>query len=114
MTHEMWASLKNDCKKRTKQVGEDIKAELAKGDVQEAFHHLKELYQDATETEAWPCKQTMEHQTKEREELYEKRVSPRAPIPTHYHTAIHDNTPSNGEIRAAVKKSSNGRVAVAF
>ena len=55
--------------------------------------------------------QTMECQTKEWEELYEKRVSPRAPNPKHYYTAIHNDTPSDGEIRAAVKKSSNGRAA---
>jgi hypothetical protein len=53
----------------------------------------------------------MECQTKEWEELYEKRVSPRAPNPKHYYTAIHNDTPSDGEIRAAVKKSSNGRAA---
>ena len=111
MKREMWASLKNDHKERTKQVGEDIEAKLAKGDVQEAFRHLKGWYPDATETEAWPCKQTMERQTKEREELYEKRVSPRAPIPTHYHTAIRNDTPSDGEIRTTLKKSSNGRAA---
>ena len=110
MKRAMWASLANDRRERTKRVGEAIEAELAKGDAQEAFRHLKGWYRDASETEARPCKQMMERQTEERVDLYRKRVSPRAPIPINITPVnILDSTPSDDEIRAAVKKSTNGR-----
>ena len=100
----------NDCRERTKRVGKSNKAKLAKGDAQEAFHHLKGWYRDTSETEARPCKQMMERQTEERVELYRKRVSPRAPIPINITPVnILDSTPSDVKIRAAVKKSTNGR-----
>jgi hypothetical protein len=52
----------------------------------------------------------MERQTEERVELYRKRVSPRAPIPINITPVnILDSTPSDVKIRAAVKKSTNGR-----
>jgi hypothetical protein len=52
----------------------------------------------------------MERQTEERVELYRKRVSLRAPIPINITPVnILDSTPSDAEIRAAVKKSTNGR-----
>ena len=112
MKRAMWASLSNDRQERTKRVGQAIEAKLAGGNVQEAFRHLKGWYRDASETEARPCKQTMERQTTERVDLYRKRVSPRAPIPINYTpTHIVDTTPSDAKIRAAVTKSTNGRSA---
>ncbi len=39
-----WASLHNDRAARTKGVGDTIKVELAKGDMQEVFHLLKGWY----------------------------------------------------------------------
>ncbi len=55
----VWASLCNDRRARTKSVGNAIEAELAKGDVQEAFRLLKGWYRAASETVACPCPQTM-------------------------------------------------------
>jgi len=110
MKRAMWASLANDRRERTKRVGESIEAKLANGDAQEAFRHLKGWYRDASETEARPCKQMMERQTDKWIELYRKRVSPRASIPINMTPVnILDSTPSDAEIRAAVKKSTNGR-----
>ena len=47
--------------------------ELHKGDVQEAFLHLKGWYWAALETKTWPYHQTMERQTDKWVELYAKR-----------------------------------------
>ena len=62
-------------------VGSNIEAELARGDVQEAFHHLKGWYRAATETQAKPCYLTMERQASERVDLYTRRQSPGDPLP---------------------------------
>jgi hypothetical protein len=64
-----------------KGIGEMIKAELEKGDMQEAFCLLKGWYQAASETVARPCPQTMAQQTEERGELYWWRDSPGEPLP---------------------------------
>jgi hypothetical protein len=48
---------------------------LAKGDVKEAFRHLKGWYQKAAETQARPCRQMMEQQTNKQEELYAERAA---------------------------------------
>ena len=58
-----------------------IKAELAKGGVQEAFRLLKEWYRVALETMARPCPQTMARQTEERVELYWQQDSPGELLP---------------------------------
>ncbi len=55
----IWASLCNDRAARTKGVGNAIKAELAKGSMQEAFSLLKGWYRVASETVACPCPQMM-------------------------------------------------------
>jgi hypothetical protein len=65
MQRQIWASLKTDCAARTAQVGAAIEAKLAGGDVQEAFRYLKGWYQNASESMARPCPQTMEQQTAE-------------------------------------------------
>jgi hypothetical protein len=64
------AALKVDKSRLTAQVGEDIVSELGKGNVQEAFRHLKGWYRTASEAQAQPCHQTMERQTDKRVELY--------------------------------------------
>ena len=66
----IWASLCNDRAARTKGVGNVIEAELAKGDVQEAFRLLKGWYQAASDTVSRPCPQMMARQMEEQVELY--------------------------------------------
>ncbi len=52
-----------------------IESELMGGDVQEAFHHLKGWYRDASSTSLWLCYLSLEKQTAYREALY--RSDPR-------------------------------------
>ena len=73
MKREVHAALKEDKRKLTTRAGEDIVSELGKGNVQEAFRHLKGWYRTAAEAQARPCLQTMERQTDERVELYAER-----------------------------------------
>ena len=80
MQHAIHAALKRDCTGRTAQVGKLIVAELAEGNVHEVFRHLKGWYQEASETQARPCFQTMERQTAERAKLYRRRDSSGLPI----------------------------------
>ena len=54
---------------------------MVRGDVQEAYQHLKGRYCAATEVEARPCFQTMERQTAELVALYAQRTSPGEPLP---------------------------------
>ena len=55
MKREIKAAIKADKQKLTAKVGNLIVVELAKGDVKEAFRHLKGWYRKATETQARPC-----------------------------------------------------------
>ncbi len=55
MKHKIKATIKVDKPKLTAKVGDSIIAELAKGDVKEAFRHLKGWYRKVTETQARPC-----------------------------------------------------------
>jgi hypothetical protein len=55
MKREIEAAIKADEQKLTAKVGNLIVVELAKGDVKEAFRHLKGWYRKATETQARPC-----------------------------------------------------------
>ncbi len=60
MQRAFHAALKRDHAARTAQIGESIVAELAEGNVHEAFQHLKGWYRQTSETQARPCFQTME------------------------------------------------------
>jgi hypothetical protein len=75
MRYEIEAAIKADKQKLTAKVGNLIVTELAKGDVKEVFRHLKGWYRKAMETQAKPCRQTIERQTNEREELYAERAA---------------------------------------
>ena len=55
MQQAIHAALKRNYAARTAQVGKLIVAELAKGNVHEAFWHLKGWYRNASETHAEPC-----------------------------------------------------------
>jgi hypothetical protein len=101
--------LKMDCAAWIAQVGAAIEAELAGGDVQEAFRCLKGWYQNASESMARPCPQTMERQTAERVALYARRGSPGAPLPVNIDPVpIDDRTPTDAEVREAAQKLTNG------
>jgi hypothetical protein len=113
MQRAIHAALKRDRAARTAQVGESIVAELAEGNVHEAFRHLKGWNREASETQARPCFQTMERQRLECVELYWRRDSPGPPIiidnAKMLTKEIWDNTPTDGEIRVAVAELTNGR-----
>ena len=112
LTRQIHASLKQDQVVWTAGVGSTIEAELARGNVQEAFCHLKGWYCMATDTQAKPCFQTMDRQTLERVDLYLRRQSPGAPLLILVDPVeICDNPPHDGEIRDAVAQLSNERAA---
>ncbi len=109
------STLKVDRAAQTAQVSNSIVANLAKGNVQEAFRHLKGWYQMATETQAKPCYLTMEKQMAERIDLYRQRDPPGDPIVvTVGPPEVWDDTPTNGEIWVAVVELTNGWAAGVF
>jgi len=55
MKREVYTALKEDKRRLTVEVGENIVSELGKGNVQEAFRHLKGWYRTASEAQARPC-----------------------------------------------------------
>ena len=110
MKREVHAALKEDKRLLTAEVGENIVSELGKGNVQEAFRHLKGWYRNASETQARPCHQTMERQTGERVELYAERVAYGEEFPENGTPSdIDNNPPSDGELWTAVSQLSHGR-----
>jgi hypothetical protein len=89
-----------------------IESELMGGNVQEAFCHLKGWYRAASETQAKPCYQTMEHQTLERVGLYARRESPGDPLPINVTPVkIDNNALSDGKLRQIVGKLTNSQAA---
>jgi hypothetical protein len=110
MKHNIEAAIKGDKQKLTAKVGDLIVVELAKGDVKEAFQHLKGWYRKAAEMQARPCRQTMERQTDKREELYLERAAYGAAFPANgVPYAIGNNQPFESKLRAAVPLLSHGR-----
>jgi hypothetical protein len=65
LSRQIRASLTQDRVDRPAKVGSTIKAEIAGGNVQEAFCHLKGWYCTATDTQAKSCYHTMERQMSE-------------------------------------------------
>ncbi len=111
MKHLVWASLCNDRVACMKGVGNTIKAELAKGDMQEAFCLLKGWYWAASETVACPCPQMMARQTEERVELYRRWDTPGEPLPIDLQgPLIPDKVPSDHKIKDAARDLLSGRV----
>jgi hypothetical protein len=110
MRQKIWDALCGDHRAWTAQVGSMIEAELAGGNVQEAFCHLKGWYRAALETTTRPCPQTMVKQTAEHVDLYRQQDPPGEPLPINIDPIpVDDSTPSKGEIRVAVAGLSNGR-----
>ncbi len=98
----IWASLRNDREACMKGIGDMIKAELAKGDVLEAFRLLKGWYRAVLETVARPCPQAMVRQMEDREKLYRRQDSPGEPLLINLQgPAIPDKVPSDHKIRDA-------------
>ncbi len=110
MKREVHTALKEDKWRLTVEVGENIVSELGKGNVQEAFRHLKGWYRTASEAQARPCHQTMERQTDERVELYAERDAYGAEFPANGTPfGIDNNPPSEEELWIAVSQLSHGR-----
>ena len=110
MKRVVHAALKEEKRRLTAQVGENIVSELGKGNVQEAFRHLKGWYRTASEAQARPCHQMMERQTDERVELYAERDAYGAEFPANGTPfGIDDYPPSEEELRTAVSQLSHGR-----
>jgi hypothetical protein len=58
---------------------------------------------------AWPCFQTMEEQMAERIDLYQQRKSPGLPVAVNVVPVdVWDDAPTDGKIRVAVSKLTNG------
>jgi hypothetical protein len=109
MKRKIKATIKADKQKLTAKVGNSIVAELAKGDVKEAFRHLKGWYRKATETQVRPCQQAMERQTDKWEELYAERAAYGKAFPANgLPYAIGNNQPIESTLRAAVSLLSHG------
>ncbi len=87
-----------------------VEAELAGGNVQEAFRHLKGWHQATPETQTKPCYHTLERQTLERVDLYALRESPGDPLPINVaQVKINDDVPPDGELRQVVGELTNGQ-----
>jgi hypothetical protein len=76
MQREVHKLLRADRDARTKHVGEMISHELARGNVQEAFHHLKGWSGLQPGTQARLCFQMMDWQTAERIDPTEGAIPP--------------------------------------
>jgi hypothetical protein len=109
---QIGVSLQKDRTDQTAAVGATVEAELAGGNVQEAFCHLKGWYRAATEMQAKPCYHTMERQTLERVDLYARRESPGNPLPINVTpVVINNDVPTDGELRHVAGELTNGRAA---
>jgi hypothetical protein len=105
-------SLSRDWSDRMATIGSMVEAELAGGNVQEAFRHLKGWYRAASETQVKPCYYTLERHTLERVDLYAWRESPGNPLPINVaQVEINNDVPSDGKLRQVVGKLTNGRAA---
>ena len=113
MQRVIHAALKRDHAACTAQVGNLIVTELAKGNVHEAFQHLKGWYRNTSETQAKPCFHTMERQTADIGTCQALSVARLTCPPIIINNAkrlknIQDDTPADGKIRVAVAELTNG------
>ena len=101
MKCKIQAAIKADKSRLTTDMGESIMSELSKGNVQEAFRHLRGWYRTALETQARPCRQMMERQTNKQVELYAERAAQGAGFPANGTPfTIADVPPSDGGLPA--------------
>ncbi len=90
-----------------------IESELAEGNLEEAFRHLKICYHASGKVSTKPCFLSLKRQTKEHEELYWKVPSPGDSIPINVDLFdVPDEVPEDGEIRERVRELNNGCVGV--
>jgi hypothetical protein len=107
---QIGTSLSRDWADQTATVGSMVEAELAGGNVQEAFCHLKGRNRAVSETQAKPCYHRLEHQTLEQVDLYAWRESQGNPLSIIVaQVVINDGVPSDGKIRQVVGKLTNSR-----
>jgi hypothetical protein len=110
MKCKIGAAIKVDKCKLTANVGNLIIAKLSKGDIKEAFRHLKVWYWMGAKTQARPCHQMMEIQTDKREELYAERAAYGEAFPANgTPVAIGNNQLIDGKLRAVVSLLSHSR-----
>ena len=110
LKHQINASLKKDRQERTRSVGASVEANLDSGELASAWRDIKGWYRTVEDRAPNPCCETLETQTREREELYAKRTPPGEPIPINVDPfEIRDETPEDDEIRAVVKALKPGR-----
>ena len=110
MGRKVKASLKVDRTARAEAVATEVEGHLHNGELKEAWRSMKGWYRAAEGRTPKPCYQTLASQTKERIALYAKREPPGNGVPinvTPY--PVDDDTPTDLEIRRAVRKLSNGR-----
>jgi hypothetical protein len=106
---QIYASLSRDWADQTATVGSMVEAGLARGNVQEAFCHLKGWYWAALEMQVKLCYHMVSRQTLERVNLYARRESPGNPLPVKVaQVKINDDVPSDGKLRQVVDKLTNG------
>jgi len=110
LSRKVRASLKRDRQKRAHEAGTTMESHLESGELQEAWRTLKGWYRMAEDKAPQPCFATMEKQTREREELYERQVPPGDPIPINVEPfEIRDESPEDAEVREVVRNLRNGR-----
>jgi hypothetical protein len=91
LNRQIGISLQKDRTNQTAMVGAVVETKLSRGNVQEAFRHLKGWYRVAMEAQAKPCYHTMERQTLERVDLYAWRESPGDPLPINVTPVVINN-----------------------
>ena len=110
--HQIGVSLQKDRTDRMAKVGAAVETELAGGNDQEAFCHLKGWYRATMQTQAKPCYHTMKRQMMERVDLYAWRESPGDPLPINVTPVVISNdVPKDGKLQQVASKLTNGRAA---
>ena len=94
-------------------IGTLIESKLVGGNVQEAFHHLKEWYWAVSDMQVKPCPQMVERQTLEWVDLYAWRDLSGDPLLMNVTplVEINDDVPSDGKLPEVVGKLTDGQVA---
>ncbi len=109
LNRQIGISFQKDQTDQTAAVGATVEAKLARGNVQEAFHHLKGWHRATTEMQAKPCYHTMEYQMLERVDLYAQRESPGDPLPINVTpVVINNDVLTDGELWQVAGKLTNG------
>ena len=104
------ASLKADRLERVRRIGEAICKHLEAGELKEAWRLLNGWYRASTDAPQKRCHNSMERQTREREDLYAEAPPEGDPIPCNVEPIeVEDGAPSDALLRSIVKKLKSGR-----